>query len=259
MIYNINNLNFSYPQSSKNVLNDINFSVESGTVTTILGPNGTGKSTLLSLMTGILKPSNGSIELFGNPLFSYKEKEIARLVSLVPQGSNVEFDYTVFDYVLMGRTPLIPTFSSPNAKDKQAAHEALERLGIAHLADKYCTKISGGERQQAMLARAIVRKPKLIILDEPTAYLDFGNQLAVLKTVKSLRDDGYSVVMTTHNPNHAIMLGGNVAMLDKNGRLACGKCDDMMTESTLSDLYSSDIILRYDKELNRNICIYPNL
>lgn len=155
----------------------------------------------------------------------------------------------------MGRTPYIGTFSKPSKEDYMIAEESLERMNILHLKDKAYTEISGGERQQVTIARALTQQPKLILLDEPTAHLDYGNQYRVVQMVKELAKEGYAVIMTTHNPDHAIILDGKVAILDKNGVLGVGHAADTLNKEMLSSLYNLNIKTVYDEDAKRNVCI----
>ena len=132
-------------------------------------------------------------------------------------------------------------------------------MGLSELADRPYTEISGGEMQQASIARAIVRKPEVILFDEPTAHLDFGNQLRTLRVIKELSREGYTTVITTHNPDHAILLGGTAAILSRDGKLRTGPTQELITEETLSEVYNSELKIRYIEELGRRVCLYPNI
>ena len=169
------------------------------------------------------------------------------------------FGYTVLEFVLMGRAPLVSALGRPGAEDKKAAYAALEKMGLLELADRPYTEISGGEMQQATIARAIVRKPEVILFDEPTAHLDFGNQLRTLRVIKELSREGYTVVITTHNPDHAILLGGRAAILSREGTLRTGTAEELITEETLGEVYNSELKIRWIDELGRRVCLYPNI
>ena len=188
-----------------------------------------------------------------------KVSDIARLVGFVPQSSSPTFGYSVLDFVVMGRAPLLSTFARPGKEDRKAAEAALEQLGIAHLADRACSEISGGERQQAVIARAIVRRPEIILFDEPTAHLDYGNQLRTLKIIKQLSEEGFTTVITTHNPDHAILLGGKAAILDRDGHLDSGPADEMISEERLGRVYGAPLLVRYVEEVGRRVCLYSSL
>jgi iron complex transport system ATP-binding protein len=170
-----------------------------------------------------------------------------------------QFSYKVIDFVTMGRAPNISLFSHPSEEDRQAAFEAIESLGIGGLAEKPYTEISGGERQQVMIARAIAQNPKVILFDEPTSHLDYGNQQIVLKLIRRLAHEGYGIIMTTHNPDHALLLGGNTAVLDDEGHLVSGNTKDIITAENLKKLYGTDVLVVRVDEAGRDACITPKL
>lgn len=259
MIYEIKDLRFAYDAGGRNVLDGVSLDIEKGDVLSILGPNGAGKSTLLSCMMNLNKPQAGSILVEGKSISEMKPQELAKKVSFVPQNLKPAFGYTVLEFVLMGRAPLISPLGRPGKGDKAAAYEAIEKMGLTELADRPCTEISGGEMQQAAIARAIVRKPRVILFDEPTAHLDFGNQLRTLKIIKELSCEGYTTVITTHNPDHAIMLGGRAAILDRQGKIVLGSTEELITEETLGKVYNAELKIRYLEELDRKVCLYPNI
>lgn len=259
MIYEIKDLRFAYDAGGRNVLDGVSLDIEKGDVLSILGPNGAGKSTLLSCMMNLNKPQAGSILVEGKSISEMKPQELAKKVSFVPQNLKPAFGYTVLEFVLMGRAPLISPLGRPGKGDKAAAYEAIEKMGLTELADRPCTEISGGEMQQAAVARAIVRKPRVILFDEPTAHLDFGNQLRTLKIIKELSREGYTTVITTHNPDHAIMLGGRAAILDKQGKILLGSTEELITEETLGKVYNAELKIRYLEELDRKVCLYSNI
>lgn len=258
-IFDIKNASFSYPSLERRVLSSVNLQIAEGEVLSILGRNGSGKSTLLSCLLGILKPQEGEIRLSGKSLKNMTEREIASVVGYVPQNHVPAFGYTVFDFVQMGCASRIGLFSHPGKKEHADTAAALSEMEIGQLANRPYTELSGGEMQQAVIARAIVSRPRIVLFDEPTAHLDFGNQLRVLRLIKNLSEKGFAVVITTHNPDHAILLGGRAAILDREGHLISGKADDIITEDTLKDVYSTDLRLKYIEEFGRRVCVYPNL
>ncbi|MFB0920869.1 MAG: ABC transporter ATP-binding protein, partial [Oscillospiraceae bacterium] len=228
-IFEIDNISFSYPSLERKVLDGVSLEISEGEVLSILGRNGSGKSTLLNCMLGTLKPQSGEIKLSGKCLKVMSEREIASIVGFVPQNHVPAFGYTVFDFVQMGCASRIGLFSHPGKKERDDTTSVLSEIGILRLADRPYTELSGGEIQQAVIARAIVSRPRIVLFDEPTAHLDFGNQLRVLRLIKSLSEKGFAVVITTHNPDHAILLGGRAAILDRGGHLISGKADDIIT------------------------------
>jgi iron complex transport system ATP-binding protein len=186
-------------------------------------------------------------------------REVARIVGYVPQIHVPVFSYTVLNFVMMGRAPKIGIFKRPCQEDEDAAFEALETLNIAHLANRPYTDISGGERQQATIARAVVQNPSVILFDEPTAHLDYGNQHRILLLLRSMACRGFSVVLTTHNPDHAVLLGGSAAVLDRDGHLAAGESHDVVTEARLMNLYGMKLSMTYVPEVSRIVCVAPSL
>lgn len=259
IIYDIKNLSFSYASLEHKVLDDVSLEISEGDVISILGRNGAGKSTFLNCMLGLIKPQNGEILLAGKSLQNMTEREIASVVGYVPQSHTPAFGHTVFDFVQMGCASRISLFSRPGKKERDDTASALMEMGIEQLADRPYTELSGGERQQAIIARAIVTRPRIILFDEPTAYLDFGNQLRVLRIIRQLADKGFAVAITTHNPDHAMLLGGRAAIFDRQGRLRSGKTEDIITEDILKSVYGIDLKLEYIEEFGRKVCVYPNL
>lgn len=254
MILQVKELKFSYKRG-KEIFSDVNFSINKGEILSILGPNGAGKSTLLKCLANLLKPTSGQIVLDGRLLGSLKPHEIAQKIGYVPQIHTPTYAYTVREFVVMGRAPYLGLFSKPVISDYDLVDEALEMLNISHLADKAYTEISGGERQQATIARVLVQQPEIIMLDEPTAHLDYGNQLRMLKLIWELSNKGYSIIMTTHQPDHVIMLGNYVGILGDDGVMKVGKSEKMIQEKLLTELYSMNIKLVYVDDVNRKICV----
>ena len=259
MIYEIRGLSFAYSTSKEAVLRDLNLDVDAGEIVSILGHNGSGKSTLLSCMLGLLVPQSGTILLDGRDISQLSEREIASTVGFVPQIHIPTFGFSVLDFVVMGCAQSIGLFSKPGKEERENARAALYQMGIGDLAEKRYTEISGGERQKTMIARAIVSKPEVLLFDEPTAHLDFGGQLLVLRTIRDLAREGYSVVITTHNPDHALLLGGKAALMNGDGGLISGDVAAVITRENLSRIYKSEVRLEYIESLGRTVCLYADL
>lgn len=259
MVYEVNDLTFSYPAGDHKVLDRVSLALDEGRILSILGPNGAGKTTLINCMAGLLKPQEGNIRLCGRELTDMSEKERAQLVAYVPQLHTPAFDYTVADFVLMGKSAQLGMLQRPKRKDENRCMEILEEMNIDHLAHKSYQNISGGERQQALIARAIMQEPRVILFDEPTAHLDYGNQQRVLRQIRNMTRGGYSVVITTHNPDHGLLLGDQAAIVDREGRLQHGPCSKIINEQTLRELYKIDLRLQYVEEMGRTVCIAPSL
>ncbi len=235
VILEARDLDFGYP--GKPVGRGAALSVAAGEVLVLLGPNGGGKSTLFRTLLGLLPPQGGEVRLAGRSIASLGRREVAQLAGYVPQASPGYFPFTVFDTVLMGRTARLGPFSAPSRRDRAVAERALEDLGIAALAGEPYTRISGGQRQMVLIARALAQEPRLLVLDEPTASLDYGNQLRVLQRVRALAAGGMAVLLSTHDPNHAMLLADRVALVH-DGRVDGPKpTADIVTPQTLWTLY----------------------
>jgi iron complex transport system ATP-binding protein len=212
-----------------------------GEVLALLGPNGGGKTTLLKTLLGLLPPQAGRVLLDGEPLADWSARERARRLAYVPQSTAGSFDYTVFDLVLMGRTAHIGTLSAPSAHDRDAAMAAIEGLGLAALAQRPITMISGGERQLALIARALAQEARVVVLDEPTASLDFGNQGKVLRQIRRLAEAGLAVLFSTHDPNHALRWADKALLIRDGQTLAQGPVAEVLVPETLARLYGGAV------------------
>jgi iron complex transport system ATP-binding protein len=254
VLMKVKNAGFSYLDGHE-VFGNVNFTIEEGQIFSIIGPNGAGKSTLLNCITNLLQLNTGEIFIDGKLIKELDRKTIAKNIGYVPQTHNATYGYSVRDFVVMGRAPHISIYRMPSNEDFVKTDAAIESMGIAHLADRPYTDISGGERQQAMIARAIVQEPKIIIMDEPTSALDFGNQLKTIRMIKDLSKRGFAIIMTTHNPDHAIMLEDTVGILDRSGHLTVGPSKDTITEEMLSLVYKTDVKIEHVEKVGRNVCI----
>jgi iron complex transport system ATP-binding protein len=196
---------------------------------------------LLKTLLGLLAPKAGEVRLADRALSGYGDRERARLIAYVPQSHVATFAFTVEAVVLMGRTAHGNLFSAPSAADRAVAGRALERFGIAHLAARPYTMISGGERQLALLARALAQEPQFIVLDEPTASLDFGNQGKVMREMRALARAGHGVLFTTHDPNHAMRAADRAFLLRDGSRIAEGAINAVLTRTQLEALYGAPV------------------
>jgi iron complex transport system ATP-binding protein len=234
-------LGFGY--GAKVVGRDVSLDVRSGEVLCLLGPNGSGKTTLFRTMLGLLPPQAGAVVLDGRPMRQLSRADIARRVAYVPQAHTAHFPFRVIDMVVMGRTAHLGLFTSPTDKDRSKALAALAALGIADLADAEYTRISGGQRQLALVARALAQDTPSIVMDEPTASLDFGNQVIVLAEVKRLAAQGLAIVLSTHDPDHAFSVGTRVALLDSGRLVAQGTPQDVLTPQRLHAVYGVSVVI----------------
>jgi iron complex transport system ATP-binding protein len=235
----VDNLAFGYYR--KPIGSEVSFAVESGEVLCLLGPNGAGKTTLFKSILGLLAPLAGTIAIDAEGIDRWSRRRLARVFGYVPQAQLGLFPFTVRDVVLMGRTAHIDLFATPSARDIEVAEEMVDLLGIVHLSDQPYTEISGGERQITLVARALAQEPKILVMDEPTASLDFGNQVRVLSEIKALAGRGIAVILSTHDPDQAFLCAHRVAILHK-GRLAhLGPPQEVITSENLRAIYGVDV------------------
>lgn len=248
MILEIKNAVCGY--GSKTIVNNISISVKSGEILCILGPNGVGKTTFFKTILGFLKLQSGEILLDGKNTKNWSKNQLAKMISYVPQTHTPPFPFNVFDVVLMGRTAHIGMFSSPSKTDKEIAESAINDLNISYLKDKIYTEISGGERQMVLIARALAQQSKILILDEPTSNLDFGNQIRVLEQINNLAKKGLGVIMTSHFPDHAFLCSTKVALMHKNIKFIIGNMDEVITEENLKSAYGVNVKIISTETIN---------
>lgn len=256
----VNNLAFSYSgRADHDVFRDVSFSVGRGDVFCLLGPNGTGKSTLLKCITNVLRPHNGTILLSGRDISRLKANEAAREVGYVPQSQVSTFPFLVKDIVVMGRAPHLSMLSSPSEEDVNIAHRAMETVGIIGISERPCTQLSGGEWQLTLIARALAQGPRTLVLDEPTSHLDIGNQMRILKVVKGLAETGLVIIMATHIPDHAFILATQVAILN-HGRIQYqGAPEKVITDENMRATYGVDVrVVHVAEGIDRKAC-FPQM
>lgn len=234
-------LTFGYQPKQTPVLQGLNLELKAGRVAVILGPNGAGKTTLLHLALGWLSPWQGAVHLDGKNIKAYTRQELGRWMALVPQSEHIPFEYSVFEYLLLGRAPHLPPLGMPGEADYAAAFDALESVGIASLSAHSILTLSGGERQLALVARALAQQPRLLLLDEPTAHLDLRNKARIVRLMRSLRARGVTILMTTHEPDVALALADDVVLMDRGQVLAYGPLEAAFTAENLSRLYDLPI------------------
>ena len=231
----VRDLAFGFP--GRTIGREVSFTLAAGEVMCVLGPNGGGKTTLLRTVLGLLEAHAGTVSLQLSPLKALSRREIARRVGYVPQGHTGYFAFTVSEFVLMGRTAHLGAFASPGKHDLVLAERVLDSLGIASLADKPVTEISGGERQLALVARALAQEPKLLVLDEPTASLDFGNQVRVLERIAGLAKSGIAILFSSHEPDHAFLCAQRALLLGEGRVLELGAPREVIRPDSLERLY----------------------
>ncbi len=251
----IEDLSFRHHHAPRAVVHDVSFSVANGNIAVLLGPNGSGKTTLFKCLAGLWKPAGGRVLLNGTDIADLSFRERALLLALVPQDHTPPFPYTALEAVIMGRAPHVGLYASPSAEDENKALAALETVGIAHLADRAYTRISGGERQLTLIARALAQEAPILLLDEPTSHLDFRNQHAVLSLVRRVAEDkGLTVFMTLHDPNLAAHFAHQVLLLKEGCIIADGTPDRVLTARHLEHLYGVAIGIMTDAKRR---LVYP--
>lgn len=247
---------YHYDAAKTSGFSRISFTIEDGEVLSILGPNGCGKTTLLKCLNGLVKLQSGSVGINGRDISRLPQAEIARSIGYVPQMHQPAFPFSVLDAVLVGRAPHLGWLASPGVRDTLIAEESLAAMGISHLKDKPYTQISGGERQLVIFARVLAQKPSLLLLDEPTSHLDFGNQIRLLKIVQRLSATGLPIIMTSHFPDHAFLVSSKVALMTKGEFIDIGSPENVITEANLKEVYNIRVkVINLDSRINRKICV----
>lgn len=241
MSLKIDNLSFSY--NADPLLQNLNADFHNGEFITILGRNGEGKTTLFKLIIGSLKPQKGILTIDGEDLSTFSIKKRAQKIAYIPQSSNPSFSYSVFNTVLMGVTSQISSLSSPSKNDEKRVLTLLDEFGLSHLHNKKLDQISGGEKQLTLIARAILQNSKVLIFDEPTANLDYYNQILVLDRIKKLQEAGYLIILTTHTPEQALLYSSRILLL-KDGKFTfSGTAEEIVESNALTNFYGKEIYI----------------
>jgi len=214
----------------------------------VLGPNGAGKTTLLRTLMGMLKLKAGTVRVFGNDIRTMKEKELFQMVSYVPQNRDVPKSYSVLETVLLGLTGMMGIFSEPGAHEMKRAEETLDLLGIRALSEKPMSDLSGGEAQMVLIARALVKEPEILILDEPESGLDFKNQLIILEAIRSASSRGVTTVFNTHYPEHALRYADTGLLFcpgenDGPGEVLYGPMQELITEKNIKKSFGVEAVI----------------
>ncbi len=247
---------FSYDGSAGNIFENTSFSLKEGDIFCILGPNGCGKTTMLKCIDNLLQLKSGRLLLNDKDVSLLNKTDVAKEIGYVPQTHNPTFPFSVLDVVLMGRAPHLSLLSSPAKRDVEIAEDAVETLGISHLAGKPYTEISGGERQLVLVARVLAQQPAILLLDEPTAHLDFGNQIRILEIIERLASIGLSIIMTSHFPDHAFLISSKVAIMSRGKFIDMGNPDDVVTEENLEEAYGIKTkVVCVDSDTKRKVCV----
>lgn len=238
----IENLSFSYPKGK--VLDNLSVSFREGEFAVLLGRNGAGKTTLMKNLLGLLKPTSGRILIDGINTAEMKNRERARKLAYIPQESQQSFAYSVFSTVLMGTTAAISTLSTPGKAEEEKAMAALRRFGIEHLKDRAVNAVSGGERQLVLCARAIAQDADILLFDEPTSSLDWGNQIRVLESIRSLTEEGYTAIVSTHNLEQALNYASRIILMEDGHIKADCTPEEMAEGGTMRHFYSVSLEIR---------------
>lgn len=231
----IHDLRFSYKDHA--VLQGIDFSVEEGQLIALLGPNGVGKSTLFRCLLGLCRGYSGTIRVCGKDIRNTTARELASRVAYIPQSNFPTFNYTVLEMVLMGTTHMVKGLSSPQERELAFARDALQQVGIEGLAERGYAHLSGGEQQLVLIARALAQHTRILVMDEPTSNLDYGNQLRVMEKVKELSQSGYIILLSSHNPQQALLYADRILAMHNGKIVADGTPQETITPALLERLY----------------------
>lgn len=243
MIFAVDKGCFGY--HGADILREVSFAVGPGEILAVLGANGAGKTTLLRCMMGFLPWRAGRTLIDGRPLGDYPSRELWRMIAYVPQAKGAGHAYTALEMALLGRGAFLGPFRQPGPEDARIAERCLEDAGIAHLADKPCDRMSGGELQMVLIARALTAQPQLLVMDEPESNLDFRNQLVILDLIRHLaRDLGKSVILNTHFPDHALNLADKALLLDRKRPYLYGPTREVVTAAALERAFGVKVAIR---------------
>ena len=238
----VNDLSYTY-RGGHTALQNVSFTAEPGELLSVLGPNGAGKSTLFRCILGGLPDYGGSILLDGRDARTLGQRALAAHIAYIPQIHRPTFGYSVLDTALMGLTRQLSPFRAPSPQQEGRAMSALEQLGVAQLAARSFSELSGGQQQLVLIARALCQQADILVMDEPTSSLDYGNQLRLLRCVRELARRGYTVILSTHDPQHALRFAHRVLALSGGEVAAFGATNDVLTPELLRTLYGVDTVL----------------
>jgi len=238
------NISFRYSEKEPFVLRNFNLKIDQGSVTCILGLNGVGKTSLLNLALGWRQPDSGLIRLEGNLLREYSPRTLGRKLGLVPQREHIAFEYTVLEYVLLGRAPYLNPLSMPREEDYLVVENQIKRVGLADKMDHQVNLLSGGELQLVLIARSLAQQPELLLLDEPSSHLDLANKAKLVALLRELSDQGVTILMTTHEPEIAIRLSSKLVLMKDGQVYSSGPASEELTNAKLSAIYGIPIEIK---------------
>ncbi|EFI35434.1 ABC transporter related protein [Desulfonatronospira thiodismutans ASO3-1] len=234
----------SFSRAGQHILQDISMEAGEGEFLAIIGPNGAGKTTLLRLAAGLEQPDSGCVQMLGRAVSSYTRREFAAQVALVPQEVPLEMPFKVAETVLLGRSPHLGLWEMEGEKDRQLALQAMQNMGVEHLAGRRLDQLSGGERQRVFIARAICQQPRVLLLDEPTASLDPAHQVGIMDLLEGLcREQGVSVIMVSHELNLAAMYADRMLLLSRGRTAGTGAPHEVLTRELLEKSYGCRIMV----------------
>lgn len=241
------------------ILDDVSFSIPEGQIASLLGPNGAGKSTLLRCMLNLLPRYDGHIAMAGQDIRSLPPRRLARLAAYIPQTHAPAFPYTVFDMVLMGTSAQLSPMGAPGKAQRDIAMQALEKVGMEDFAGRSFARISGGEQQLVLVARALAQQSRVLLMDEPTAGLDFGNQMRVLSCIHALAQAGYTILLSTHTPEHAYLFADMILAMQAGRIIAQGTAQDVLTTGLVQRLYHVDATVESLQNDRVRVCLPGSL
>ncbi len=248
-IIELSNVSFSY--NAKIVLNDINLTIEKNEFIGIIGPNGAGKSTILRIMAGILKKFNGSVRIIERDIKKIKQKELARIIGFVPQETHFQHNYSVEDVISMGRYPYVEPFRHFKKDDIAAIEWAIEKSNLAQLRNRLVNSISSGERQIVVICRALVQKPQILLLDEPTSHLDIQHQVRIMDLLKDLNQHGMTIVIVNHDLNLSSQFCKKLVLIHQGSIYKIGAPEMIINKKLIQDVYGveTEIIIHPERKV----------
>jgi len=239
----LNNITFSWPSSLTPLFRNVSLNFISGDTVCLIGPNGSGKTTMMELILGWRQADSGRVVLKDRLISSIPSRERGRIMALVPQDERPAFSYSVLEYVLLGRAPYLPPLSPPGKKDREMAFQTLEQVGIADLAHRPVPRLSGGETRMVLIARALVQEPEVMLLDEPANHLDPANRERVMAILDNLKSAGITLIISSHEPDIVTRLADSVVLLQSGTDPLMGRSEEMLVPEKLSALYGVEVTI----------------